>query len=163
MIKILPALIKDAHELLALQKKVFEVYSIKYGDFDSNPYHMTLHRMEFNLRYRFGKYYKIIDDTLPKEKMIIGGIFAFELDSPKIVKISQFYIDTPYQHLGVGSQALIEFMSLFPLVDVWYVDTIYEEEYNVGFYKKLGFVQVDLEEEHEGLIFITLEKKIEGK
>jgi RimJ/RimL family protein N-acetyltransferase len=163
MIKIVPALMKDAHTLLQIQKDAFKIYSDKYGDFESNPYHMTLHRMEFNLHYRFGKYYKIVDDTLPKEENIIGGIFAFELDDPKIVKISQFYLKKDYQCQGYGKRALSEFMALFPNVTTWYVDTIYEEEYNVEFYKKLGFTQVDLEEEHEGLIFITLMKKEESK
>ena len=49
MVNLEKALVKDAKELLAIQKKCFENYSVKYGDFDSNPYHMTLHRMEFNL------------------------------------------------------------------------------------------------------------------
>ena len=53
MINLEKALVKDAKELLKIQKQCFKNYSIKYGDFDSNPYHMTLHRMEFNLKYKF--------------------------------------------------------------------------------------------------------------
>ena len=76
MINLEKALVKDAKELLKIQKQCFKNYSIKYGDFDSNPYHMTLHRMEFNLKYKFGHYYKVVDF---KTEAIIGGIFIFEL------------------------------------------------------------------------------------
>ena len=36
---------EDAVELLELQKKAFKKYSDKYGDFDSNPYHMNEKRI----------------------------------------------------------------------------------------------------------------------
>ena len=67
MVNLEKALIKDAKMLLAVQKKCFENYSIKYGDFESNPYHMTLHRMEFNLKYK----YNIIFHTIPVENLAI--------------------------------------------------------------------------------------------
>ena len=35
-----------------------------------------------------------------------------------------------------------------------------KEEYNVEFYKKVGFKVIDEEEEHEGLTFVTLMKKV---
>ena len=99
MINLEKALVKDAKELLAVQKKCFENYSTKYGDFESNPYHMTLHRMEFNLKYKFGTYYKVVDFQTDK---IIGGIFIFELDNPDIMQIAQFYIADEYRHMGIG-------------------------------------------------------------
>ena len=34
-----------------------------------------------------------------------------------------------------------------------------QEEYNVEFYKHLGFKIIDEEEEHEGLTFVTFLKK----
>ena len=52
---------KDATELLELQKKAFKKYSEKYGDFESNPYHMSEKRILFSINYRYGKYYKIIE------------------------------------------------------------------------------------------------------
>ena len=56
------SLIEDAKILLEVQKNAFKKYALKYGDFDSNPYNMSLHRMEFNIKYRFGQYYKVIDE-----------------------------------------------------------------------------------------------------
>jgi hypothetical protein len=44
MVKMLLANIEDAEKLLEIQKNAFKRYSEKYGDFDSNPYHMDLHR-----------------------------------------------------------------------------------------------------------------------
>lgn len=35
-----------------------------------------------------------------------------------------------------------------------------QEEYNLEFYRHLGFEIIDEEEEHEGLTFVTLMKKI---
>lgn len=157
MIKIEKVLQNDAKTMLKLQKEAFKKYAEKYGDFDSNPYHMSLHRMEFNINYRFGQYLKIIET---KNNEIIGGIFGFELDTSDIMKIAQFYLKDGYQSLGYGTEVLKYFIDKNPQVKTWYVDTILQEEYNVEFYKHLGFEIIDYEEEHEGLTFVTLMKKI---
>lgn len=157
MIKIEKVLQNDAKTMLKLQKEAFAKYAKKYGDFDSNPYHMSLHRMEFNINYRFGQYYKVIETEKNK---IIGGIFGFELDTKDIMKIAQFYLKDEYQSLGYGTEVLKFFIENNPLVKTWYVDTILQEEYNVEFYKHLGFEIIDSEEEHEGLTFVTLMKKV---
>lgn len=156
MIKIEKALIEDAKILLEVQKNAFKKYALKYGDFDSNPYNMSLHRMEFNIKYRFGQYYKVIDE---ENGEIIGGIFGFELDQKEIMKIAQFYLLDNYQSLGYGSMVLKYFIDNNNQVEKWYVDTILQEEYNVEFYKHAGFEIIDEEEEHEGLTFVTLLKK----
>ena len=154
MLKMIRATLEDASVLLNVQKESFKIYRDKYGDFDSNPYNMDLHRMEFNIKYRFGQYYKLMVDDC-----IIGGLFAFELDDPKVLKIAQFYFLPQYQHLGYGKLALNNLFESNENVETWYVDTILQEEYNVEFYKHLGFEIIDEEEEHEGLTFVTLLKK----
>lgn len=63
MVKMMKAQIEDAPILLQIQKEAFIKYAKKYGDFESNPYHMDLHRMEFNIKYRYGQYYKILDEN----------------------------------------------------------------------------------------------------
>ena len=156
MVNLEKALVKDAKELLAVQKKCFENYSIKYGDFESNPYHMTLHRMEFNLKYKFGNYYKVVDFQTDK---IIGGIFIFELDNPNIMQIAQFYIFEEYRNMGIGKMIFEAVLDKHSNVHTWYVDTILEEDHNVNFYKKAGFIELEREEEHKGLSFVTLIKK----
>lgn len=156
MVEMKKATLEDAIALLNIQYDAFIKYSQKYGDFDSNPYHMDLHRMEFNINYRFGQYYKIMDENT---KEIIGGIFCFELDEKNIMKIAQFYFCEQYQHLGYGKYVLNKLFELNPKVTKWYVDTIMQEEYNVEFYKHLGFEIIDEEEEHEGLTFVTMLKK----
>lgn len=158
MIKILKAELKDAEKLWEVQREAFKKYAIKYGDFSSNPYHMSLHRMEFNIKYRFGQYYKVV---LEETDEIIGGIFGFELDQPEIIKIAQFYLLEQYQSLGYGKIVLDFFIKSNPQVEKWYVDTILQEEYNVEFYKHFGFEIIDEEEEHEGLSFVTLLKRMD--
>ena len=111
MVKMLKALESDAEKLLEIQQKAFIVYSQKYGDFDSNPYHMDLHRMQFNIKYRYGQYYKLLDSNDDK---IIGGLFCFELDQKEILKIAQFYLLEPYQHLGYGTYVLNKLFELNP-------------------------------------------------
>ena len=157
MIIMKKALVEDAVKLLIVQYESFIVYAEKYGDFDSNPYHMTLERMHFNIKYRFGQYYKLVDEDNDE---IVGGLFAFELDKPNVMKIAQFYIKDKYRSLGYGQKIINQMIEKNPQVDVWYVDTILQEEYNVEFYKKVGFEVIDEEEEHEGLTFVTLVKKI---
>lgn len=151
------ASVEDAVKLLIVQYESFIIYAEKYGDFDSNPYHMTLERMHFNIKYRFGQYYKIVDDETDE---IVGGIFGFELDKPSIMKIAQFYLKDVYRSKGYGQKIIEDFIAMNEKVEMWYVDTILQEEYNVEFYKKVGFEIIDEEEEHEGLTFVTLLKKI---
>ncbi len=98
---------------------------------------------------------------MSNDDKIIGGLFCFELDQKEILKIAQFYLLEPYQHLGYGTYVLNKLFELNPQVKNWYVDTIMQEEYNVEFYKHLGFEVIDEEEEHEGLSFVTLLKKID--
>ena len=148
------ATIDDARVMLEIQKQAFAKYATKYGDFDSNPYDMDLHRMEFNIKYRLGRYEKIMID-----EEIIGGIFAFELDEKDIKKIAQFYILPGYQKLGYGKKAFEEFLNTDSEVKKWFVDTILQEDANVKFYTDFGFEIIDEEEEHEGLTFVTLLKK----
>lgn len=154
MIKILRADLEDAGQLLEIQKKAFKKYSDIYGDFESNPYHMSFQRMKFNINYRFGKYYKIV--FLDK---IIGGIFCFMLDDEKSYKIAQFYISEQYQNKGYGKQAFQLFFDDNKEIKMWLADTILEEEKNLNFYFKFGFKIIDKEEEHQGLTFVTLLKK----
>ncbi len=156
MIEMRKAELSDAEELLAVQKESFAIYAKRYGDFDSNPYYMDLHRMEFNIKYRFGQYYKLVNQ---EDNKIVGGLFCFELDEKEIMKIAQFYFLEPFQHLGYGTDVLNKLFVLNPQVKKWYVDTIMQEEYNVEFYKHLGFEIIDEEEEHEGLTFVTFLKK----
>ena len=146
--------LEDASLMLDIQKQAFEKYALKYGDFDSNPYDMDLHRMEFNVKYRFGRYEKIMVDD-----QIIGGIFAFELDEPTIKKIAQFYVLPEYQKLGYGKKAFEKFLNTDSQVEKWFVDTILQEDSNVKFYTDFGFEIIDEEEEHEGLTFVTMLKK----
>ncbi len=160
MIKMEKAELSDAKILLEVQKEAFLKYAQKYGDFDSNPYHMDLHRMEFNIKYHYGQYYKLLDENT---LAIIGGLFCFELDEKPIMKIAQFYLKSEYQHLGYGTFILNELFNRNPEVKTWYVDTIMQEEYNVEFYQHLGFEIIDVEEEHEGLSFVTFMKKTNKK
>lgn len=158
MIKILKAELNDAEKLWEVQRSAFKKYAEKYGDFSSNPYHMTLHRMEFNVKYRFGQYYKVV---LEETNEIIGGIFGFELDQKEVMKIAQFYFLEEYQSLGYGKIVLDYFIKSNPQVEKWFVDTILQEEYNVEFYKHFGFEIIDEEEEHKGLSFVTLLKRMD--
>lgn len=147
---------KDAAELLELQKKAFKKYSEKYGDFESNPYHMSEKRILFSINYRYGKYYKIINND---NNELIGGIFGFLIDEQDMVKIAQFYLKEEYRSLGLGKEVLNGIFKEYSNIKKWYVDTILEEEYNVRFYQQLGFEIIDYEEEHKGLTFVTLMKK----
>lgn len=155
-VELIVATEKDATELLELQKKAFKKYSEKYGDFESNPYHMSEKRILFSINYRFGKYYKIINNN---NNELIGGIFGFLIDEQDMVKIAQFYLKEEYRSLGLGKEVLNGIFKEYSNIKKWYVDTILEEEYNVRFYQQLGFEIIDYEEEHKGLTFVTLMKK----
>ena len=137
-----------------IQKESFKKYAEKYGKFDADPAKMTLHRMEFNVKYRLGDYQKIILND-----KIIGGIFGFMLEEESTWHVAQFYILPDYEHLGYGTKAMDLFFELHKDVKIWYADTIKQETKNVEFYQKFGFKIIDEEEEHDGLTFVTLIKK----
>ena len=142
-VKLVIATAEDAGKLLELQKEAFKKYSDKYGDFDSNPYHMSEKRILFSINYRYGKYYKIINN---ENGELIGGIFGFLVDEQdSVVKIAQFYLKEEYRSLGLGKEVLQGIFKEFPMIKKWYVDTILEEEYNVRFYQQLGFEIIDYE------------------
>ena len=153
-IRIEKATIEDAKELLKIQKESFKIYKTKYGHFDTNPYNMTLQRMEFNLKYRLGDYKKILLND-----KIIGGIFGFMLEEETTWHIAQFYILPEYEHLGYGTIAFEKFFEEHKDVLIWYADTIKQEKQNVEFYQKFGFQIIDEEEEHVGMSFVTMIKK----
>ena len=144
----------DAKKMLEIQKESFKKYAEKYGKFDADPAKMTLHRMEFNVKYRLGDYQKIMLND-----KIIGGIFGFMLEEESTWHVAQFYILPDYEHLGYGTKAMDLFFELHKDVKVWYADTIKQETHNVDFYQKFGFKVIDEEEEHDGLTFVTLIKK----
>lgn len=150
-IKLEKVKVKDSHELLAIQKKCFEKYVRIYGEFDSNPYNMTLHRMEFNIKYHLGDYQKIMLND-----QIIGGIFGFKLEDEGVWQLGQFYILPEYENKGLGTQAINMYFDMHQDVKTWYADTILQESNNMKFYKKIGFETIDIEEEHQGLSFVTL-------
>lgn len=154
-IELVKAKIKDAHDMLKVQKECFKKYLSLYGEFDTNPYYMTLHRMEFNIRYRLGDYQKIMLNN-----RLIGGIFAFSLDEENKWQIAQLYILPEFEHQGIGSIAIEKMFAMHQDVKEWYADTILQEKHNVEFYQKHGFEIIDVEEEHRGLSFATLVKKI---
>lgn len=145
----------DAKTLLNLQRQAFEKYSLKYGKFDADPCKMTLHRMEFNIKYRLGDYQKIMFGD-----EIIGGIFGFMLEEETTWKIGQLYLKPEYSSHGYGSIAFSKFLEQHPEVQIWYADTIKQEENNLKFYQKFDFDIIDEEEEHEGMSFVTLIKKV---
>lgn len=154
MLKLEIAKQNDAPILLKIQYDAFYKYTKLYGDFDSNPIHMDLHRMEFNINYQYGKYYKILD-----QDKIVGGIFIFELDDSSIYQIDQFYLEESYQNKGFGKILFADLIKNNPFVSTWYVDTILEEKNNVSFYESLGFEIIDYDKERDNLIFVTLIKK----
>jgi GNAT superfamily N-acetyltransferase len=145
----------DAKVMQKVQKASFKKYIDKYGHFEDNPYDMSISRMRFNIGYRLGKYYKIIENDV-----IIGGIFGFLLDEEDSMKIAQFYILPEYQHKGIGQEALAFFISSQPQINVWVADTIYQEQDNMNFYQKNGFSVIDLEEYADNLSFATLIRKM---
>lgn len=155
LVKLIKANEADADTLLKVQRKAFKKYIDKYGDFESNPYHMSKKRLLFSINYHYGQYYKIVDEN----DEIIGGLFGFLIEEGNMIKIAQFYLKDEYQATGIGSYVLNEFFKMNPQITCWYIDTIMQEEYNVEFYKHLGFNVIDEEEEHEGLTFVTMIKK----
>lgn len=152
--KLVRAEITDSETLLNIQKQAFEHITEKYGDFDGNPYFMEKSRMDFNIKYHLGKYYKVVVDD-----EIIGGIFGFELDEAGQMQIDQIYIMPKYQRLGYGTKAMEEFIKYNPDIKEWYLDTIIDNDHLTLFYERLGFTTYEEVDEDEGMKFSCMVRK----
>ncbi len=108
----------------------------------------------------------VTDHTL--YKMFISGLYqvAIALDGEKIVgmislrditHISLLFVDEKYHRRGIGKE-LIGFMAAYLSKEEGKSRiTVNAAPYAIGFYHKLGFVDLDTEKENDGIRYTPME------
>ncbi len=108
----------------------------------------------------------VTDHTL--YKMFLSGVYqvAIALDGEQIVgmislrditHISLLFVDEKYHRRGIGKK-LIEFMAAYLSKEERKSRmTVNAAPYAIGFYHKLGFVDLDTEKENDGIRYTPME------
>jgi GNAT superfamily N-acetyltransferase len=157
MVRLVKAKLKDAHQLLQIQKKCFLPLLEKYGDYENNPATMKLDRMIFKIKYQYGGYYMIYED-----KKCVGGIFIYWHDDDETkFRLAQVYVLPEYSNKKIAQYAINEVESYYPKAKVWTLDTPLSEEKNCHIYEKMGYVRTNEQEViTDSLILVTYEKNM---
>lgn len=130
--------ISDAETIWKMQVEAFsEMYS-RYRDDETSPAAEPLEKTEARLGQPFTYYYLICSDG-----DTVGAVRVIDFKEPDRPKrISPIFILPGHRGGGAGIAAVREAERIHGSTG-WELDTILEEESNVRFYKKLGYIMTD--------------------
>lgn len=150
MMKIRRASVKDAAEILALQKNAYQSEAEIYNDYNIQPL-----RQSFEETVR-----EICEQTVLKlclDGKIIGSVRAYCKDGT--CYIGKLIVDPEYQGRGFGQQLLRAIEGTFPNVNRFELFTGCLSERNRYLYQKLGYRIFDERPVSGELSMVYLEKK----
>ena len=127
------AILSDAVELFAMQKKVFQPIYEKYQDHDTSPVFQTFER--FNERLQAGDFFKIYD-----QGFLVGSVHVFP-KSPGIMRLHMINIFEEFQGKGIAQEVMSRLEGMYPQAIKWELDTIKQEQRNCYLYEKMGYVE----------------------
>jgi N-acetylglutamate synthase-like GNAT family acetyltransferase len=129
--KIEKAVIKDAEEILNLQKKAFKQEAELYNDFNIEPLTVTLEQTKEEFK-------KAIVLKLTENRKIIGSVRADINDGTCLVR--KLIVDPAYQNMGYGAALMIAIEKECSGCGRFELFTGSKSENNMHLYKKLGYV-----------------------
>ena len=127
--KFLQASVKDANEILNLQKSAFQIEAELYKNYDILPLKETIE--EITQSFKNCIFVKAVD----KEK-IIGAVRAFEKDGT--CYIGRLAVSKEMQNRGIGTLLMNEIEKYFK-TKRFELFTGAKSEKNIRLYKKLGY------------------------
>jgi len=128
--KFLQASVKDANEILNLQKSAFQIEAELYKNYDILPLKETIE--EITQSFKNCIFVKAVD----KEK-IIGAVRAFEKDGT--CYIGRLAVSKEMQNRGIGTLLMNEIEKYFK-TKRFELFTGAKSEKNIQLYKKLGYL-----------------------
>jgi RimJ/RimL family protein N-acetyltransferase len=101
---------------------------------------------------RIADYYKIvIDDAQANCPRVIGGIIVMR-QGTRAYELARIFVDPEFQNRGIGTRAIEFLWKKYPLAKRWTLGTPAWNFRTRHFYKKVGFVEVGMDN-HGGVLF----------
>ena len=144
------ASVKDAAEILALQKLAYQSEAAIYDDYTIAPLRQTVEEMSADLQNQIALNV-VIDDR------IVGSVRAYERDGTCYIGRLIVYPDS--QNQGLGTQLMHEIEAAFPEAERFELFTGSRSERNLYLYHKLGYVAFREQQLTDLVSLVYLEKR----
>jgi GNAT superfamily N-acetyltransferase len=128
--------VAQAQEWLDMQIEANKPYLLEYEDYDVNPAMEHLDKIVGRLNYPFGEHFFIMQDGEP-----VGGVRVFWWEGTARYRLGGIFIIPQFQNLGIGQIAMQLVESRYPCATSWELDTLLQEQRNIHFYEKLGYMR----------------------
>ena len=147
--EILEAILEDAAEILALQKKCYLQEAEIYNDHNIPPLHQTLASTKEEFKNQL--VLKITD----KQK-IIGSVRGEMIDDT--CKVGKLMVHPEYQNQGLGKKLMKSLELKCSKAKRFELFTGYQSHKNLGLYQALGYKEFERKKIHDNLWLVFLEK-----
>lgn len=149
MIEIKTAIKEDLEELLEVQKLAFQCLAELYNDYSIPPVTQSLQAIaeEFNSKLFLIAIF---------EQKIIGSVRAYSENNT--CHIEKVFVHPDYQKKGIASQLLLEMEKRFNGVIKYELEVVSKSLYNISFYKKRGYLEIDSFKVREDITLVRMEK-----
>ncbi len=151
-VRIEPALIDDAVEILSLQKLAYRSEAEQYQDFSIPP--LTQTPAEIGSEFGSHRFLKATADG-----HLIGSVRAELRDGT--CHIGRLIVHPDWQNRGIGGRLLCEAEILFPEADRFELFTGERSERNLHLYRKAGYREFRRQALNERITLVYLEKRME--
>jgi ribosomal protein S18 acetylase RimI-like enzyme len=147
------ALVKDAQEILDLQKLCYKSEADIYNLCSVPPMHQTLEAIT-----REFESYLILKVLIPSAgKGVIGSVRAKARG--RSVYIGRLIVHPDFQNQGLGTRLMNEIESRFPKARRFWLMTGHKSQRNIHLYQKLGYKIFKKKQVAKPIAFVYLEKR----
>jgi ribosomal protein S18 acetylase RimI-like enzyme len=141
--------IKDAAEILALQRRAYQSEAKIYGDYDIPPLTQTLAEMRADLD-------KLMVLKALFEERIVGSVRARLIE--RTCHVGRLIVDPKFQNRGIGTRLLDEIEARFAGAARFELFTGHLSARNLYLYHKLGYREFQRQDVSPALTLVYLEK-----
>lgn len=128
--------VEDADTWLKMQVETFTPFLKKYEDYDIDPAAENIEKIVWRMNYPFLHHYFILRDG-----QIAGGLRVFWWENTNRFRLGIMFILPAFQNGGIGEAAIKQMEALYPQADSWELETLLQEERDLHFYEKLGYLR----------------------
>lgn len=151
--------VRDAQEILALQKLAYQSEAEIYGDYTIAPLTQTLDEIEADFA-RQVVLKAVTDEGVERraERRIVGSVRAYQ--ESNTCYIGRLIVHPGWQNQGIGARLMAEIERAFAQAERFELFTGYRSEKNLHLYHKLGYQTLREQKVNEQLTLVFLEKCI---
>jgi ribosomal protein S18 acetylase RimI-like enzyme len=148
-VKIEPANVQDAEEILELQKLAYQSEAALYNDYTIPPLTQTLEEIRIDFEDQL-----FLKASLPGR--IVGSVRGWM--QQRTCTIGRLIVDPVHQRRGIGTSLMDEIEKRFPEAERFELFTGHKSERNLRLYANLGYRPFKREKISERLQLVYLEK-----